>query len=373
MPALGISRVTEITHLDHLLLPVFLSHRPGGKTLRVHAGKGLSTADARAGALMEAVEYAISERHASAGADLSLPLRDLTAALPPPLALVDFAPRLGVAIDWAAPTRAVHCEEITSGTSAVLPAELVLMPFEHRGAPPLFGWSTNGLASGNTLNEATLHALFEVLERDALAMNIAEDRSNKVSNASLPAPFRGLAADWTRLGIELFVRFVPNALGLPCFEAALHQSGSRKLRMSRGWGIHFHRRIALVRAICEAAQTRLVAMRRRCHAMELPQAERFLARLLSPRRAMPFEDAPDFPFRSVDSALKALLARLAGKGFVHVFRRQMPVRVDGFARNELHVVKIVVPRCEFAAGAHMRMGPRLIELAFGKQPSSGAG
>ena len=174
MPGLGIARVTEITHLDRLSLPVFISHRPGGKTLRVHAGKGLAAADALAGAVMEAVEYAASERHSSAGADASLPLRELAAALPPPLSLIDFAPRLGVAIDWASPTPAVHCEEIFSGTSVLLPAELVLVPFEHRRAAPMFGWSSNGLASGNTLDEATLHALFEVLERDALAMNIAE-------------------------------------------------------------------------------------------------------------------------------------------------------------------------------------------------------
>jgi len=295
----------------------------------------------------------------------------LAAALPRPLTLTDFAPRLGVAIDWASSIPAVRCEEIITGTNALLPAELVLVPFEHPDAAPVFGWSSNGLASGNTLNEATLHALFEVLERDALAMNVAGDSSHRVSNASLPAPFRGLAAGWMRLGIELFVRFMPNALGLPCFEAAMHQPESRRLRMSRGWGLHFDRRIALARAVCEAAQVRLVSMRRRCYATELPKAERLLASLRSSRRAMTFEDVPHFTFWSVDSALKALLALLGHEGFVHVFRRQMPLRIDGLPRHELHVVKVVVPRCEFASGAHMRMGPRLIERAFGKQSTTG--
>ena len=114
--------------------------------------------------------------------------------------------------------------------------------------------------------------------------------------------------------------------------------------MSRGWGLHFDRRIALVRAICEAAQVRLVSMRRRCAATELPQAERLLTRLRSSRRAMTFGDAPHFAFRSVDLALKALLARLESEGFPHVFRRQMPLRVDDSPRYELHVVKVVVPR-----------------------------
>lgn len=368
---MGIARVAELTHLDRLSLPVFISHRPGGKALRIHAGKGPSTADARVGALMEAVEYAVAERHSRAGADLSLPLRELAAALPRPLVLTDFAPRLGVGIDWGAATPLVHCEEITSGANAFLPAELVLVPFEYRGAAPIFGWSSNGLASGNTLNEATLHALLEVLERDALAMNIARDRSQRIANTSLPAPFGELAAHWTQLGIELFVRSLPNALGLPCFEAAVHDPRSRRLRVSRGWGFHFDRRVALTRAVCEAAQVRLVSMRRRCKTMELPQAERLLSRMRSSRRAMRFQDAPQFTYRSVDSALKALLARLESKGFAHVFRRQMPLLVDGLPRDDLHVVKVVVPRCEFPSGAHIRMGPRLMEQAFGKQTEGG--
>ena len=56
MPALGISRVTDITRLDRLGLPVHASVRPRGRTLRVHAGKGMLVDEARVGALMEAVE-----------------------------------------------------------------------------------------------------------------------------------------------------------------------------------------------------------------------------------------------------------------------------------------------------------------------------
>ena len=47
MAALGISRVTDITRLDRLGLPVFASIRPRGLSLRVHAGKGFTAVDAR--------------------------------------------------------------------------------------------------------------------------------------------------------------------------------------------------------------------------------------------------------------------------------------------------------------------------------------
>jgi ribosomal protein S12 methylthiotransferase accessory factor len=41
MPALGISRVTDITAMDRLGLPVFASIRPRGLALCVNAGKGM--------------------------------------------------------------------------------------------------------------------------------------------------------------------------------------------------------------------------------------------------------------------------------------------------------------------------------------------
>ena len=119
-----------------------------------------------------------------------------------------------------------YCEELVSGQPVLLPAELVLVPFGGDDPAPMFGWSTNGLASGNSLEEATLHALLEVLERDTVAMNIARDESRLVANESLPAPFRRLAVEWAAMGVRLLVRCIPDALGLPCFVAALHQPRS---------------------------------------------------------------------------------------------------------------------------------------------------
>ncbi|HSE22879.1 MAG TPA: hypothetical protein VLB68_14525, partial [Pyrinomonadaceae bacterium] len=60
---LGISRVTDITRLDCIGVPVFASIRPEAHpgSLCVNAGKGITVAEARVGAYMEAVEYAFAE------------------------------------------------------------------------------------------------------------------------------------------------------------------------------------------------------------------------------------------------------------------------------------------------------------------------
>src|SRR3954447_17330325 len=61
--ALGISRVTDVTRLDTVGVPVFASIRPDTQpgSLCVNAGKGLRADEARVGAYMEAIEFAFAE------------------------------------------------------------------------------------------------------------------------------------------------------------------------------------------------------------------------------------------------------------------------------------------------------------------------
>lgn len=390
MPSLGITRLADATASDRLGLPIVLSSRRRGKISRLHSGKGLTLDDASAGALMEAVEYAVAENASARGPDVWLPMRELSAALPEGLRLVDFAPRLGVAPPQEQRTPGVYCEEVTNRTTALLPAELVLVPCPLDGGIPLFGWSTNGLASGNTLEEATLHALLEVLERDSLAMTIARDESRLVRNASLPPPFQDLVSHWQRLGIELMVRFLPNQFGLPCFEAAIHEPESRDLRLARGWGCHLDRGIALSRAVCEAAQSRIAAIHTRRYGRARQRGAtpggkkpgqfdrmartdgargehlvRMLARMTDATGAIGFDAVPHIACNSVRAAMRELRGRLNDTGITRIFRRRMHFNAEPEALLGLHVVKVVVPLCESAVGSHPRMGPRLFDRVVG--------
>lgn len=56
MPALGITRVANVTGLDHIGLPVYTAIRPTSRSLAVSQGKGLDAAAAKASALMESIE-----------------------------------------------------------------------------------------------------------------------------------------------------------------------------------------------------------------------------------------------------------------------------------------------------------------------------
>ncbi|MEZ4302620.1 MAG: YcaO-like family protein, partial [Polyangiaceae bacterium] len=68
MPALGITRIADVTGLDHLGIPVVMVTRPNARSLSVAQGKGLSLAAAKASGLMEAIESYHAEH-------IHLPLR----------------------------------------------------------------------------------------------------------------------------------------------------------------------------------------------------------------------------------------------------------------------------------------------------------
>lgn len=372
---LSVADVVDITALDHLGLPVFVSVRPGGKPIPVHSGKGVTTEDARVGALMEAVEYAACQSASELEAVQRMPLSKLAAQWPLALDIGAFAPRLGVALRPRAHIPYVSCELLGTRQRVPLPAELVLLPAPAQRSPPLFGSTSNGLASGNTLQEATLHALLEVIERDTVALQMALDESQALAMTTLPEPFAGMSQAWRRRNVRLHVRHLPNALGLPCFEAGLHDpaAGSPAWVLSRGWGLHFDRQIALSRAICEAAQSRLCAMlatrpdvaggpelAARLGAPPAPERTALLlARLTDARRRVRFEQLPHEAISSIPDALNSLLQRLPAAGLGPVFRHRLHFNGNPRALKGLQVVKVVVAYSESPVGQVPRVGQRL--------------
>jgi ribosomal protein S12 methylthiotransferase accessory factor len=127
-------------------------------------GKGASDGQSVASACMEFIERAAAKMRPddslvrASFADVDSEARD---------------PRLfSLAVDRAfEPGRKLHwCwgYSLTRSEPVLVPADLVFYPFLARGGEDAIAWTdTNGLASGNTVEEAVLHALLEVVERDA--------------------------------------------------------------------------------------------------------------------------------------------------------------------------------------------------------------
>lgn len=371
-PALGISRVTDVTRMDRLGLPVFVSVRPRGLSLRVHAGKGLASVDACVGALMEAIEFAVAEPQRTSWRADRVSLAQLEACWGGGFDLLDLGPHIGIAFDERTMFDAIACENLLGGPALPIPAERVFFPFDSPDHPDLLTTSTNGLASGNSIAEATLHGLLEVLERDAEAMNVADDKSRWIDPAELPPPFAQLARRWRAMGVDLAVRLLPNAFGLPCFEAVLHAQGSEDVNLSGGFGLHLERDIALARAVAEAAQARISHIHggRDDLAERHERGERLgregrrerdaeaVALKFDRSRRVHYDAVPDFACDDgLDEVLDAVLHHLGELGFGQVLRHRFDIDLGG-----LEVVRVVVPRCEDFWLPCVHMGRRLRRL-----------
>jgi ribosomal protein S12 methylthiotransferase accessory factor len=171
MPALGITRLADISHLSPQRFPVFQTSRPAIFTHTATGqntgsqGKGSTELQARISALMEEVES-----HAAEPRDVRLMRGDYrrlssqhVLAFPRSFVHIERTGRAG----GRTPLVWLEGHSIEHGCGVWLPAETVLFPFcpEDYHTESFFPCSTNGLAAGASYLEATLHGLYEVIER----------------------------------------------------------------------------------------------------------------------------------------------------------------------------------------------------------------
>lgn len=373
---LGITRVTDTTWLDRIGIPVFASIRPRAArgSLCVSAGKGLQPEEAKVGATMEAIELAIAEKNRVPGSEsVRLTPAEMLRENGHTFDFVDLCPRFGAAVDPNAPILCAHGEDLHTGGVQLIPAELVFLPATGDLGQRLFGSTSSGLASGNDLLEATVHALYELLERDVQSFTYVSDRSSLVDLDGAPPSVTGLAAKARAAGLLLFVRFSENAFALPFFQAfLLEEDPEAPISVAVGTGCHAIREVAAIRAITEAAQSRLshihggrddIIQRVRYFQARAPAVERLGVQRLRERVArsdprVRYQNVPDLGARvgSLREALDVAVQALLKIGARHIVRCVLTP-----PDSPLAVVKVVVPRLEAYDASLRRVGPRLVD------------
>ena len=258
LPKIGICDPEDITPLDNIGIPVFAVDRPGASAgaVKNYNGKGATPEQAKASAAMEAIErysaeirdtdeivYGTMKQAMDVGLtadpkDLILPHRTLD--------IYDTAQ-----IAW------VEGYEMLRGSPIWVPACGVFHPYFPEDDLQLFRYHTNGIASGNTIEEAILHALFELIERDA--WSIAEGRGRAsadviVEEDSLPGVLLKKLED---KGVKIHLKDLTHDIGVPTIGAAADDTVSKDPELlTIGVGTHLNPEIACIRAITEVAQSR---------------------------------------------------------------------------------------------------------------------
>lgn len=367
LEAIGVTKVADVTGLDRVGIPNFMTVRPHdrGPGISYYNGKGRTLADAHAGALMEAVERHAGERYDGPIVRSSwYNLRDEHPCVDP---LEIQAPMVGgydedVLLEW------VSGFDLLGRRPILVPLNCVVAPYEPFSCAPVFFSSTNGLASGNTRLEALCHGLCEVVERDAMALALARSAvkpavanilsemglSGGVSTApnaprlslrGLPRAAASLVRKLQAAGLEVNLLNLTSAAGIPTIGCTIvdPKAPPTALNAHSGCGTHPDARIALTRALTEAAQTRLAFIQGGREDLPEMAPNRGTLSVASriEDRPIAFDEIDSYEHASINEDVEFMLERLRRSGFEQV-------AVVDITRPEIGipVVRVVVPRAE---------------------------
>jgi len=358
LPACGITRSASVTHLDDLGVPIWISVRPGGQVLQISNGKGVTDAASRVSALMEACELHLAENPDSGrlwhGTMAHLAKADPEARTVPPADLPGYVGRYftpDFVGEWTSGT------DLGTGDRLWVPSNAVY--FYRR--PRLFETTSNGLASGNTLAEARLHAIYELIERDAMCalgeggrLKLRE-RGYRIAPASVTFPVARLILDrCAELGTPVVLIALPAAVAVSAIWAVFlsERTISTRSLVNPGFGAHVDPEVALTRALTEAAQSRVVKIHGAREDIRLTlgapkdiRPYRVLRNLsLTPDTSwkqieeQPRLDLPNAPEAAVPRLVDELIRR--GKGPMYGFDLSMP-------EKHLYCARLIAPRLAF--------------------------
>ncbi|MFL5344410.1 MAG: YcaO-like family protein [Hyalangium sp.] len=361
--ALGVTRVARVTGLDRAGVEVACAVRPGGHVLQVCNGKGLSFEGAALGALFETAELWAAENVLPGrlvwGARSELDVRSASAwsaeALGSAGRMVD--PRL-----WGDSVRCAwrQATELHSGRSVWVPAQGVHCPPSGAAAlgPVSVAWTSNGSGAHPDARRALLHALLEATERDQLARVLPGGWTEEAVRRRMLGPVvleRGaprtaeLARSLRERGFGVYLFDVtptlraPGAVGLPVAAAVLVDQEEGPVPLTAGYACALGRDDALLRALLEAAQSRLTDIhgaREDVSPADRDAARGFARVCASVRSKRRTEDMPDFSTEASSPArgVKRVLHQLRRAGFTQVAEVTLDAPMPG-----LHVRRVVVP------------------------------
>jgi ribosomal protein S12 methylthiotransferase accessory factor len=264
----SVTRIANITDLDRVGIPVFSAIRPSAAAgaISIYSGKGATETNARISAIMESFERCLAEQPEVSINLSGIPLTtervmdtyeslsESAPALYPDALLLPQPFAEHTSLEW------VMGHDIINDVEVFVPANAVFHPYNPQNGNQLFRSNTNGLASGNTIEEAVLHGLLEVIERDALS--IAEYTKNPGKEIIL-SEGDGLNYELKRrmeeTGIMVKLWLLDSDIDIPTVVAALDDTVLKDpALLVMGAGSHLSPEIAVTRALTEAAQSRVV-------------------------------------------------------------------------------------------------------------------
>ena len=258
----GITRITEITHLDRIGLPVFSAIRPTSQdgAISIYGGKGISSEHAKASAMMEGFERYSAEKQCEnlvTGTVSEISSKGNTIDVESLNLPKDFK-KENIELfnlEWNI------CHDLISGDDYYVPSNAIYHPYvlEDNSCQSLFKSNTNGLASGNSLEEAILHGMFEVIERDAWSIfELTHKNYKQIDLDSIESEtVNDAISKFSENDIKIKLMDFTADVNIPTIAASADDTLLKDAGLlTLGIGTHLDPEVAVLRALTEVAQSR---------------------------------------------------------------------------------------------------------------------
>lgn len=258
----GITRIADISDLDRIGLPIYTAIRPTAEdgAVSIYGGKGITKEHAKASAMMEGFERYSAEKQTDDEvvvatideiSDFGEYIDPVSLNLPKELEkkCID-----DISLEWTV------SKDIISGDSFYIPTNAVYHPYLHdNNVQSLFKSNTNGLASGNILEEAILHGMLEVIERDAWSIfelthkNYAQIDLESIESETV----NDIISKFESKGIKIKLMDFTADIKIPTIAASADDTVTKDAGLlTLGMGTHLDPEVAILRALTEVAQSR---------------------------------------------------------------------------------------------------------------------
>lgn len=360
---IGITRLADITDMDILGIPNFSAVLPGTEDyIWVYSGKGATRLDAKVSALMESIERYCSLPSSDQKKMIQGSYKDVSTVSKTlhPSNVVEpmlFEYDEEMIMDFLPGYDLINNEQI------LVPTPLALFRYSPKSPAvnPFAYHHTNGLASGNVLEEAICHSLCEVIERDATSLaelnasalpyNVLKTMTKYLSDNGLwidPVdstefvdddtkfpdvdisnidfkPVSNLVKKFNDAKIPLIIKDITSSIGIPTFNASSIEWISEDYGyLAEGHGTHPDARIAILRAITEVSQTRAANIQgarddlRKISYGNSNSDEKKTWQFMKSKNSIPFSEIKSYVNGDILDDIKLILSRLNSNGLTQV-------------------------------------------------------
>ena len=262
LKSIGVTRVADITDLDRIGIPVYTAIRPTAQdgAISIYGGKGITKNHAKASAIMEAFERYSAERQDCDNYIIrnfqeieceGNSLNPKLLVLPKEFDKEDISE---IPLEWSLG------KEIMENKNIYIPSNAIFHPYiANPNVKTLFKSNTNGLASGNTLDEAVLHGAFEVIERDAWSLfELTHKNYSQINTETIESEIiQDLLLKFNSQGIKIKLMNLTRDVKIPTIAASADDTLTKDAGLlTLGIGTHLNPEIATIRSLCEVAQSR---------------------------------------------------------------------------------------------------------------------